>query len=205
MSADHGAKTKIPTGAKRLLVAAVLFLIVAFLQQTNSSLLHFLPNDLLTRDEIRVTSQPKLVGDSYTVTRVVDGDTLAIDYNGVREKVRLIGINTPETVDPRKPVECFGKEASNRMKDLVEGKKVYLETDSTQGERDKYGRLLAYIYLEDGQMVNRKMLAEGYAYEYTYLRPYKYQQEFKDFQIFAKNSKVGLWADGVCATSQLNH
>lgn len=135
----------------------------------------------------------------YKVVRVVDGDTLRVLVNDKEETVRLIGINTPETVDPRKTVECFGKESSARMKELAQGEYVYLETDQTQDTRDIYGRMLAYVYLEDGQMVNRKMIAEGYAYEYTYFTPYKYQKEFRELQNFARASKYGLWSATTCS------
>lgn len=134
----------------------------------------------------------------YSVTKVVDGDTIHIDIDGKKETVRLIGINTPETVDPRRPVECFGKEASNKAKELLEGKKVRIETEASQGERDKYGRLLAYVFREDGLFANNYMVAEGYAYEYTYRLPYKYQAEFKAAQQVAEKSGKGLWAPGVC-------
>lgn len=134
----------------------------------------------------------------YKVTKVTDGDTLHINLDGVDETVRLIGINTPETVDPRRPVQCFGKEASTRMKEIAGGKIVRLEYDDTQDARDTYGRILAYVYLEDGQMLNRKMVAEGYAYEYTYLTPYKYQKEFKGLQNLARTSEYGLWSKSTC-------
>lgn len=138
------------------------------------------------------------IGTFYEVTKVTDGDTLHVDVDGVDEKIRLIGIDTPETVDPRAPVQCFGKEASNRMKDLVQGKLVRLEYDDSQGMRDAYDRLLAYVYLEDGQMINRKMVAEGYAYEYTYMKPYKYQREFRELQTLARTSGRGLWGTETC-------
>ncbi len=142
------------------------------------------------------------LGTYYTVTKVVDGDTLHIDINGKDEKVRLIGINTPETVDPRTPVQCFGKEASARMKELSQGKLVRIEYDESQNTRDVYGRILAYVYLEDGQMLNRKMIAEGYAYEYTYLTPYKYQKEFRELQTLARTSLRGLWSTDTCSGSK---
>jgi micrococcal nuclease len=90
------------------------------------------------------------------------------------------------------------------MKELADAKNVFLETDTSQGERDKFGRLLAYVYLEDGQMLNRKMIAEGYAYEYTYLRSYKYQEDFKKAQNLARSTKVGLWADNACGLKNIN-
>ncbi len=144
------------------------------------------------------TEAVRFVDTYYKVIKVTDGDTLHIDYNGTDEKVRLIGINTPETTDPRKEVECFGKEASDRMKGLVEGKIVRIEYDESQNLRDAYNRLLAYVYLEDGEMINRKMIAEGYAYEYTYMTPYKYQSEFKQVQNIARTSERGLWSPSTC-------
>jgi micrococcal nuclease len=138
------------------------------------------------------------IGTYYKVTKVTDGDTLHIDMDGTDEKIRLIGINTPETVDPRTTVQCFGKEASSRMKELADGKLVRLEYDESQDERDAYGRLLAYVYLEDGQMLNRKMVAEGYAYEYTYMKPYRYQAEFREAQNIARTSGRGLWNQDTC-------
>ncbi|MES2213411.1 MAG: thermonuclease family protein [Patescibacteria group bacterium] len=136
------------------------------------------------------------------VVRVIDGDTIVVTMDdGAEEKVRLIGINTPETVDPRKPVQCFGIDASNKMKQLVTGMEVFLKGDKTQTDRDKYGRLLRYVYLPDGTFVNKVMVAEGYAYEYTYRIPYLFQTEFKKAQDNARVQKLGLWADGVCGTN----
>ena len=137
----------------------------------------------------------------YKVVKVIDGDTVAVEINGKKETIRLIGIDTPETVDPRKPVECFGIEASNKAKEILTGKSVKLEADSIVGERDKYGRLLRYIFLEDGTNFNKMMISEGYAYEYTYNSPYKYQDEFKQAEKEAKEAKEGLWADGVCESN----
>lgn len=141
----------------------------------------------------------------YHVAKVIDGDTLAINMDGKIETLRLIGINTPETVDRRKPVECFGKEASKKARELLDGENIRFETDQTQSERDKYGRLLAYIYLENGLFFNQYMIEEGYAYEYTYNIPYKYQTEFKTAQATAEQNKKGLWADGACAPPRPNY
>ncbi len=144
------------------------------------------------------TTTPNTVGVYYKVSKISDGDTLHVIIEGNDETIRLIGINTPETVDPRRTVECFGKEASDRMKEIAKGKIVRLEYDDSQSLRDTYGRLLAYVYLEDGQMINRKMVAEGYAYEYTYMTPYKYQREFRELQNLAQSAKRGLWATDTC-------
>ncbi|MCX6800541.1 MAG: thermonuclease family protein, partial [Candidatus Falkowbacteria bacterium] len=110
----------------------------------------------------------------------------------------LIGINTPETVDPRKPVECFGKEASAKAHLWLDNQEVKLETDNTQEDVDKYGRLLRYVKLKSGFFYNLEIIKQGYAYEYTYRYPYKYQKEFKAAEHFARENKTGLWAPGVC-------
>lgn len=136
---------------------------------------------------------------TYKVVEVVDGDTIKIDYNGKTETVRLIGIDTPEVVDPRKPVQCFGKEASAHAKTLLTGKSVRIEADATQDNHDKYSRLLRYVFLEDNINFNKQMIADGYAYEYTYNVPYKYQKEFKDAQATAQSSSKGLWAASACS------
>jgi micrococcal nuclease len=134
----------------------------------------------------------------YDVVRTVDGDTLVVQLNGVAEKVRLIGLDTPEIVDPRKTVECFGKEASEEAKKILTGQRVRLETDPSQEERDKYGRLLAYVFLENGANFNRLMIENGYGHEYTYDLPYKYQTEFKLAEKEARKNERGLWAKEAC-------
>lgn len=134
---------------------------------------------------------------TFVVTRVVDGDTIVVTVPGKTEKVRLIGVDTPETVDPRKPVQCFGKEASDFTKSLLTNKSVRLESDSSQNDRDKYGRLLRYVFLGDTN-INEKIIVEGYGHEYTYRTPYKYQTEFKNAERLAREAKRGLWADNAC-------
>lgn len=132
------------------------------------------------------------------VVKVVDGDTVDVDLNGKTTRLRLIGINSPETLDPRKPVECFGIEASNEAKKLLTGKFVKLESDDSQDNIDRYGRLLRYVYLEDGTSFNKEMIELGFANEYTYQTPYKYQKEFKEAEAKARTDKRGLWADNAC-------
>lgn len=134
----------------------------------------------------------------YSVLSVVDGDTVKINVNGVVETFRLIGIDTPETVDPRKVVQCFGQESSDKAKELLSGKKVRIETDATQGTYDKYNRLLAYVYRDDGLFYNKYMIEQGYAHEYTYNTPYKYQNDFKNAQKEAQSNKMGLWSSNTC-------
>lgn len=151
------------------------------------------------RDSARKHTAPRIEnGVLYPVIRVIDGDTADVYINGQNERIRLVGLNTPETVDPRRPVECFGLEASNKARDILMGQKVRIETDPTQSIRDKYGRLLAYVFLSDGTLFNKMMIEEGYGHEYTYRLPYKYQKEFRTAEHSARELKKGLWADGVC-------
>jgi endonuclease YncB( thermonuclease family) len=153
-------------------------------------------------EESATTSEEVIEGEpepeTYEVIKVVDGDTIAIRMNGKSETLRLIGIDTPETVDTRVEVQCFGKESSDKLKSLLDGKKVRLEMDVGEGERDKYKRLLAYVFREDGLFVNKYMIEEGYAYEYTYDTDYKYQKEFKAAQARAKTGEKGLWKPNAC-------
>lgn len=141
----------------------------------------------------------------YKVTKVVDGDTVAVDIDGVSETIRLIGINTPETKDPRKSVECFGIQASKKAEELLAGQLVELEKDETQDERDKYGRLLRYVKIKNGLFYNLEIIKQGYAYEYTYNIPCKYQKEFKNAENYARENKLGLWADGACGTGNIDN
>lgn len=134
----------------------------------------------------------------YSVTSVVDGDTLKVNIDGTVTTLRLIGLDTPETVDLRKEVQCFGKEASNKAKELLTGKKVRIESDITQGTFDKYNRTLAYIYTESGLFYNKYMIEQGYAHEYTYNTPYKYQAEFKAAQKLAQDNLKGFWSPNTC-------
>ncbi len=135
----------------------------------------------------------------YKVISITDGDTIKVDINGEIETLRLIGMDTPETVDPRKPVQCFAVEASNKAKEMLNGQSVRLEADSTQSERDKYNRLLRYVFLEDGTFYNLHMIEEGYAHEYTYQdNPYKYQAEFQEAENNAREQGKGLWGSDTC-------
>ncbi|MES2768652.1 MAG: thermonuclease family protein [Bdellovibrionota bacterium] len=124
----------------------------------------------------------------YEVERVVDGDTIEVETIG---KVRLIGLDTPETVDPRKPVEYFGKEASQFLTRLVLHEKVRLEYDQTK--TDKYKRTLAYVYMADGTFVNAEIIKQGYGFAYTKF-PFKYLEQFRAYEKEAREDKRGLWA-----------
>lgn len=124
------------------------------------------------------------------VVRVVDGDTIKVTVGGKEVTVRYIGINTPETVDPRRPVQPFGKEASERNKNLVEGKLVRLEKDVS--ETDRFGRLLRYVYVND-DMVNATLVREGFAHAVSFPPDVKYQDMFRQLEREAREAKRGLW------------
>lgn len=139
-----------------------------------------------------------------TLVKVIDGDTISVSIDGKNEVVRIIGIDTPEVVDPRRTVECFGKEASDKAKVMFENNKtVLLESDLTQGNRDKYQRLLRYVWIDGGAIdFGKFMIDSGYASEYTYNIPYKYRNVYKEAESKAREGKKGLWADNVCVTTQ---
>jgi micrococcal nuclease len=130
---------------------------------------------------------------------VVDGDTIQVSLNGESVGVRYLLIDTPETVDPRTTVQCMGKEASARNKQLVERQTVYLEKDIT--DRDRFGRLLRYVYLDDGRMVNEILTREGYAAVSTVPPDVKYVDLLLDAQGDAVRSGRGLW--GVCGAATI--
>ncbi|NOK60533.1 MAG: hypothetical protein GFH27_549297n132 [Chloroflexi bacterium AL-W] len=135
---------------------------------------------------------------SGRVERVIDGDTVDVSMNGETMRVRLIGINTPEAVDPRRPVQCYGREASAMAKRLLDGQSVSLEADATQDDQDRFGRLLRYIWLTDGRMANYELIVRGFAYESTYDDPYVYQSEFRQAEREAREAQRGLWSTDTC-------
>jgi len=136
--------------------------------------------------------------DQYRVTKVVDGDTIHAARDAEEVTVRLIGVDTPESVDPRKPVQCFAKEASSFVSQLLDGKVVTLVIDPTQDEKDRYGRLLRYVLLPDGQVANQSIIELGYGYEYTYDTPYQRQRAFREAQAEARAEERGLWSASTC-------
>lgn len=135
----------------------------------------------------------------YPVLEVVDGDTVKVSIDGSSTTLRLIGLDTPETKDPRKPVQCFGREASAHGHELLDGQAVELEYDDSQGRLDKYDRTLAYVWLPDGRLYNQVMIEEGYAHEYTYDLPYRYQADFRAAERQARSNDRGLWSPSTCS------
>jgi micrococcal nuclease len=137
-------------------------------------------------------------GTYYTVTDVVDGDTIKINVEGSTVTIRLIGVDTPETVDPRKPVQCFGKEASSYLESLLLNTAISLAYDEHQDSVGAYNRINAYVYTQNGLFVNHHLIEEGYAYEYTYDPKYQYQSLFKQAQRNAEINQRGLWSPDTC-------
>ena len=134
----------------------------------------------------------------YTVPRVVDGDTLVVSPNpnpASREgdRIRLIGVDTPESVAPNRPVEYFGKEAAEFTRRQCEGRRVRLVFDPAETQ-DRYGRTLAYVYLEDGTFLNAEIIRQGYGFAYTRF-PFAYLEEFRALEREARAARRGLWAE----------
>jgi len=131
---------------------------------------------------------------AYKVVRIVDGDTVVLLMDGKETKVRLIGVDTPETVHPAKPVELYGKEASRFTRNLLLGEHVYLEYEPGPSKVDKYGRVLAYLYrAPDGLFVNLEIIRQGYGHAYVRY-PFQYMELFRSYERVARESGKGLWA-----------
>jgi micrococcal nuclease len=130
----------------------------------------------------------------YQVTQFVDGDTIAIDMNGKTERIRMIGVDTPETHKPNTPVQCYGPAAAAFTKNVIGSNKVRLEADGQSSNRDRYQRLLRYVYLPDNTFVNEKIIREGYGFYYPYF-PFSKSLVFEQAQTQAQQSRKGLWGN----------
>lgn len=130
----------------------------------------------------------------YRVVKFDDGDTIAVDMNGKTETIRFIGVDTPETHDPRKVVQCFGQAAAAFTKQLIGTNNVRLDSDPLSTNRDRYNRLLRYVYLPDGRLVNIEIINQGYGFAYLGF-PFTKSDEFKASQAAARAANRGLWHD----------
>ena len=127
------------------------------------------------------------------VQRVIDGDTIVVQTASGLEHVRLIGVNTPEIAhQTNEQNECFGPEATQYMKTVLRQHKVYLMKDPTVPDRDKYHRLLRYVFLPDGTLINEKLIKEGYGFNYIY-QPFQFMKDFDYFEKQAISQRRGLW------------
>ena len=130
---------------------------------------------------------------AYQVTRIIDGDTINITYKGKERSVRLIGVDTPETVHPSKPIEPYGKEATVFLKNLLKDESVYLRFDTEK--TDKYNRMLAYLYrAPDGLFVNLEIVRQGYGRAYTEY-PFKFTSLFQHYGTRAQAAGKGLYSE----------
>ncbi len=143
--------------------------------------------------------EPFLATSSAEFVRVVDGDTIRFRFDGKDQSVRIIGLDTPETKDPRKEVECFGQEASDFAEAFFSQENTHLELyiDQSQSERDKYDRPLRYVSV-NGQDYGEAAIRGGFGHEYTYQTPHSKQAAYRSAQEEAKQSERGLWSPDAC-------
>lgn len=130
----------------------------------------------------------------YTINHYVDGDTIAVNMNGSVETIRFIGVDTPETHKPNTPVQCYGPEAAAHTKELISRfGKVRLQADPLDTNRDVYGRLLRYVYLPDGTLLDKEIIRDGYGFAYLDF-PFSKKAEFAAAGQAAQAAKVGIWS-----------
>lgn len=130
----------------------------------------------------------------YAIDHFVDGDTIAVKMNGHVEKVRFVGVDTPETHKPNTPVQCYGPAAAAFTKATIGNNRVRLVSDSLSTDRDRYGRLLRYVYLPDDTLVNKKLVQNGYGFYYPYF-PFTKSAQFAADEQTAMTNHKGLWAN----------
>lgn len=129
----------------------------------------------------------------YSINHFIDGDTIAVNMNGSVETIRFIGVDTPETHKPNTPVQCYGEAAAAYTKQLIGSQKVRLQADSLDTNRDRYGRLLRYVYLPNGTLIEASLIANGYGFAYTDF-PFEKSAEFMLAEQAAKTGGKGLWS-----------
>ena len=134
------------------------------------------------------SNQPGL----YAITHFVDGDTIVVNMNGHVETIRFVGVDTPETHKPNTPIQCYGPEASGYTRQRIGNKRVQLISDSLSTDRDRYNRLLRYVYLPDGTNLNQELIAKGYGFYYPYF-PFTKSADFELAEKQAMSSHLGIW------------
>lgn len=173
------------TRKEKKLISSVIGVVVAaaflFIQQQGL---------LSTATETAQEHNPGL----YAIDHFVDGDTIAVNMNGKVETIRFIGIDTPETHKPNSPVQCYGTAAAAYTKNLIGSQQVRLDSDPDSTNRDRYNRLLRYVYLPDGLLVQAEIVKNGYGFAYTQF-PFTKSADFTSYQSEAHNAAKGLWGN----------
>lgn len=178
------------------IVPFLVILAMIFVELAKTEYVKRLPFDQIAKETNALSEIDYRSMQQATVSRVIDGDTIELETG---EKVRYIGVDTPETKHPNKPVQCFGREAAQKNKELVEGKEILLEKDVS--ETDRYGRLLRYIYLpnpeatDEAIFVNELLIEQGFAQVITYPPDVKYHQLLLQAQQQAQSENKGLWGN----------
>jgi micrococcal nuclease len=168
---------------KRHLLSLLLFMVVLlFLGYAGHR--HWLQHV----NQAAVSNQPG----TYSINHFIDGDTIAVNMNGSVEKVRFIGVDTPETHKPNTPVQCFGPQAAAHTKQMIGHNRVRLVADPLSTDRDRYGRLLRYVYLSDGTNLDQFNIQEGYGFYYPYF-PFSKADQFAAAEQAAIAGHKGLW------------
>lgn len=164
-----------------LAVALTIIFLTSFFASTNKT------KQFVNNNSKLPLASDTIAADVFIVTRIIDGDTVELNTG---DKVRYIGINTPESVDPRRAVQCFGKESVRKNEELVGGQTVRLVKDVS--DKDKYGRLLRYVYVGE-TFINLELVKQGYARVDTVPPDVNYQDLFMQAEHEAKLNKSGLW------------
>jgi len=140
--------------------------------------------------QLVMRNQPGL----YSINHFVDGDTIAVNMNGHTETVRFIGVDTPETHKPNTPVQCYGPAAAAFTRSTIGNQRVRLVSDPLSTDRDRYNRLLRYVYLPDGTDLDEKLIQAGYGFYYPYF-PFSKSSQFAAAEQAAIAARQGLWAN----------
>jgi endonuclease YncB( thermonuclease family) len=188
--ADGLKLTKLQKNLWLILFGLFIFVVGSFYERTHST-----SSTEIVYDESIKTKQ----GEWIKVAEAVDGDTVVL-VNG--DRLRYIGIDTPEKNDPRKPVQCFAREASEKNKQLVEGKMIRFFKDVNQ--YDIYGRWLGFVYLEDGTFVNEELVKHGFAFAYHYVPDISKSEVFNAAEKYARDNRFGLWSGSCQITTDNN-
>lgn len=150
----------------------------------------------ISLEQFDVVEDKEILGADVSIVQVIsvtDGDTFRIKSGDESIPVRLIAVDTPEIHHPTIKKKCYGDEAKDFLEKNILNKNVRLEKETLDSNTDRYGRLLRYVFLEDGTNMNEEIVKNGYGIEKTYVKGYKYQQLFKDAQMHAERNKLGLW------------